>query len=411
MQAQSQPQPIWQMQDSGATAGLRGIDSVDGTVAWASGTGGTVLKTTDGGQHWQKCAIPDAATDGATLDFRGVQAWDAQTAIVMASGPGDKSRLYKTTDGCDTWRLLLRNADPSGFYDAFTFWDQRHGFLLGDPVMRTPFWQESEGKPPALVGPHLVDKELQHKRFLTITTSDGGTTWGYWGIDRGYFTEGAAKNGAAFAASNGALFVPTQIDDRCNVQPFESNRLWIAIGGKGGAAVDMGVRDPGDTCPQSPEDRDVLRFGWSLPRSVPIAGGTDSSGVFSLAFQLKDPPVAKGRTKLAENLGARYGIGVAVGGDYAKPDQNKGTAAWSSDEGWSWTASTTPPHGYRSTVQYSEPLKLWITAGTNGSDISRDDGRTWQPLDNGNWNALSLPFIVGPNGRIARLNPAALPKP
>jgi len=56
-------------------------------------------------------------------------------------------------------------------------------------------------------------------------------------------------------------------------------------------------------------------------------------------------------------------------------------------------------------VQWSESLKIWITAGTNGSDISRDDGKTWQPLDNGNWNAISLPFIVGPNGRIARLNP------
>jgi len=54
------------------------------------------------------------------------------------------------------------------------------------------------------------------------------------------------------------------------------------------------------------------------------------------------------------------------------------------------------------------PLKVWITVGTNGSDISWDDGRTWQLLDNGNWNALSLPFVVGPNGRIARLNPATL---
>ena len=91
--AQSNPPaapPVWQMQESGTTAGLRGIDSVDGTVAWASGTGGTVLKTLDGGAHWTQCAIPDAAKDGATLDFRGVQAWDAQTAIVMASGPGDK---------------------------------------------------------------------------------------------------------------------------------------------------------------------------------------------------------------------------------------------------------------------------------------------------------------------------------
>ena len=102
---------------------------------------------------------------------------------------------------------------------------------------------------------------------------------------------------------------------------------------------------------------------------------------------------------------------VAVGGDYTKPNESAGTAAWSADGGEHWTASTTPPHGYRSTVQWSESLKLWITAGTNGSDISRDDGRTWQPLDNGDWNALSLPFIVGPNGRIARLNPKALPNP
>ncbi len=100
---------------------------------------------------------------------------------------------------------------------------------------------------------------------------------------------------------------------------------------------------------------------------------------------------------------------IAVGGDYTKPNDSTGTAAWSSDGGQHWTASTTPPHGYRSSVQWSGPLKLWITAGTNGSDISRDDGRTWQPLDNGNWNALSLPFVVGPNGRIARLALATSP--
>ena len=47
--------PVWQMQESGTKAGLRGIDSVDGVVAWASGTGGTVLRTIDGGVHWLKC--------------------------------------------------------------------------------------------------------------------------------------------------------------------------------------------------------------------------------------------------------------------------------------------------------------------------------------------------------------------
>jgi hypothetical protein len=48
-QSPAAARPPWLMQDSGTTAGLRGIDSVDGMVAWASGTGGTVLKTIDGG--------------------------------------------------------------------------------------------------------------------------------------------------------------------------------------------------------------------------------------------------------------------------------------------------------------------------------------------------------------------------
>jgi len=40
-------QTVWALQDSGTTAGLRGIDSVDGKVGWANGTGGTVLRTLD----------------------------------------------------------------------------------------------------------------------------------------------------------------------------------------------------------------------------------------------------------------------------------------------------------------------------------------------------------------------------
>ena len=130
--------------------------------------------------------------------------------------------------------------------------------------------------------------------------------------------------------------------------------------------------------------------------SIPLAGGSDASGAFSLGYRVTLP-------QCTDCAGPFYQFTIAVGGDYTRPNDSTGTAAWSSDGGQHWTASTTPPHGYRSAVQWSEPLKLWITAGTNGSDISRDDGKIWQPLDNGNWNALSLPFVVGPNGKIARL--------
>ena len=343
VQPPSQAQQVWQMQNSTTNASLRGIDSVDGTVAWASGTGGTVLRTIDGGAHWESCAVPDAAKDGAILDFRGIQAWDQNTAIVMASGPGDKSRLYKTEDGCKTWKLNNHNEDKDGFWDVVRFQRGDFGFAIGD---------RNTG---VLIGDPLKG------RFETEVMLLG----------HGWFIDDAgceSKEGeAAFAASNSSAFI------------FGSRRYILGTGGKAGAsALISALLYMGDGS------------GPCLRVAVPMAGGTDSSGVFSLFFKsLK--------------------TGLAVGGDYLKPNESMGTAAWTQDGGRRWRAAKSPPHGYRSTVQWSEQEKLWITAGTNGSDISRDDGRTWQPLDNGNWNALALPFVVGPKGRIARLNPVALP--
>ncbi|MGC2301265.1 MAG: hypothetical protein WA476_20845 [Acidobacteriaceae bacterium] len=141
-------------------------------------------------------------------------------------------------------------------------------------------------------------------------------------------------------------------------------------------------------------------MGWNR-RPIPLAGGTASTGAFALALRYTGSPCSDC------GFGTYWHL-VAVGGDYTKPNEVAGTAASSTDGGWTWSPATTPPHGFRSTVQWSELLKSWVTAGTNGSDISRDDGRTWQALDDGTWNALSLPFVVGPRGRIARLRPDAL---
>src|SRR5580693_4004863 len=121
----------WAIENSGTTADLRGIDNVGGGVAWASGTNGTVLRTEDGGYLWQTCAIPLGAEH---LDFRGIQGFDANTAIVMSSGKGDLSRLYKTTDGCQTWTLLFTNPDKTGFWDAIQFANPKFALLVGDPV-------------------------------------------------------------------------------------------------------------------------------------------------------------------------------------------------------------------------------------------------------------------------------------
>ena len=342
--------PIWKMQQSGTTASLRGVYSVDGKIAWASGTGGTVIKTIDSGEHWIRCATPDVATDGGTLDFRGVQALDSKIAIVMASGPGAMSRLYQTEDGCQSWKLIFRNPNsPEGFFDSF-FADWAMG-------AGTPGWSGS------LLGDPV------HGRFMVFDSQDSGTTW------TARNSADLALNGtdaSAFAASN-SLFPATQ--DNSHVAQI------FASGGKGGALLWV----------EKIPDHTWRRI------TLPLAHGNDSSGIFSVAIHTESVPF--------RNVLALQETTIVVGGDYMKSNEPVGVAAWSTDR-IHWTAATKPPHGYRSSVAWSPESQMWIAVGTNGSDMSRDDGKTWTPLDDGNWNALSLPFVVGPNGRIAQLSPS-----
>jgi len=326
----------WAMEDSFSKAGLRGIHAVGGGVAWASGTDGTVLRTEDGGYMWQSCALPPGADK---LDFRGIWAWDANTAMVMSSGPGELSRLYKTTDGCSSWKLLYTNPDKEGFWDTMVFANDSFGYIFGDPVdgrfrlLRITASSYGKYSPLVLAGPEVDSRKL-----------------------------------GAFAASNSAMAIV--------LTPTPGLvRTWLGTGGKGGSVVFSGfVVAPFCTCGQPILDA----------VTVPLASGTDSSGVFSLAFRDQN-------------------IGIAVGGNYKQPNERHGTAAWTSDGGKAWTAAAKPPHGYRSAVAWDAQDKEWIAVGTNGSDVSFDDGKTWQFLDSGNWNALSLPWVVGPEGRIAKL--------
>jgi hypothetical protein len=359
------------LQTSNTTADLRGIHNVGNGVAWASGTNGTVLRTEDGGYVWQSCSIPPGAEK---LDFRGIQAFDANTAIVMSSGPGDQSRLYKTTDGCHTWKLLFTNPDKDGFWDALQLGGDETIWLLGDPVRNA---------------------------FALFASDDGGRNWQK---RRNKGLKVQPNKQAAFAAGNSSMTA------------FK-NDVSFASGGAGGAFVYTIVATEIclDDCSEDEQNLDGHRDKWAR-QAVPIGDQTDSSGVFSLA-------VSHGPSSLAElqkaQAGASDGTSVAVGGDYKKPDQATRTSAYSDGKGKPWLPALTQPHGYRSSVAYDPSTKTWIAVGPNGTDISTDDGRNWHPVHpssalhepedaDRNWNALSLPYVVGPKGRIGKLNPAAL---
>jgi photosystem II stability/assembly factor-like uncharacterized protein len=197
-------------------------------------------------------------------------------------------------------------------------------------------------------------------QFIILATTDGGETW--------HEAQGAARpmandGEAAFAASGTSLVLSG------------ARFGWLGTGGS--TARVYRTADGGAT--------------WRAHASA-IPAKSASGGVFSVAF--------------ADSL-----HGIVVGGDYQQPDSAGGTAASSSDGGLTWIPSTQFPQGFRSGVairRVDAGMLLAIAVGTNGSDVSRDGGRTWTPLDATGFNAVQfapsgVAFAVGARGRVARL--------
>ena len=100
--------PHWTLQSSGVTSRLRGVSAVSDRVAWASGSGSTVLRTNDGGATWQKLTV---TTD--QLDFRDIDAIDARTAYVLSIGNGPASSFSRYPGRTIEWPKRYAAAENS----------------------------------------------------------------------------------------------------------------------------------------------------------------------------------------------------------------------------------------------------------------------------------------------------------
>ena len=212
----------WEAQSTGVTERLRGVSAVNERVAWASGAGGTVLRTADGGATWTKLVVPDADK----LDFRDVDAVDALAAYVLSIGPGAASRIYKTADGGANWLLQFTNDNPKGFFDAMAFWDAQRGLVIGDSI---------DG------------------RFDILRTMDGGRRWTRIPADA---LPAALPNEGAFAGSG------------TNVAVLPGGHAWIGTGASTQCRV-LRTTDYGAT--------------WTIAET-PVAA-SPSAGIFSVAFR------------------------------------------------------------------------------------------------------------------------------
>jgi photosystem II stability/assembly factor-like uncharacterized protein len=224
----------WQKVDVATTAGFRGLNVVSEKIIWASGTEGTVIRSVDAGKTWSAMTVPGEEK----LDFRGIKAFDGNTAVIISSGPAEKgeAKIFRTTDGGKSWKQVFEEKRAGIFFDAVAFWDKQNGIVLSDPV---------DGK------------------FALFITDDGGLTWKQ--LTAANLPAALPKEGG-FAASNSCLVVEG------------THNVWFATGGASVARV-FHSSDRGKT--------------WQVAET-PMHPRNASSGIFSLAFRDAKNGIAAG---------------------------------------------------------------------------------------------------------------------
>jgi photosystem II stability/assembly factor-like uncharacterized protein len=112
----------------GVNTSLRGMSIPSDEVIWVSGSNGTIGKSYDSGKTWKWNIIPGFEK----RDFRDIEAFDSSTAIAMAVD--NPAIILKTTDGGNTWEKVFEHAKEGMFLDAMDFKNKKEGICIGDPV-------------------------------------------------------------------------------------------------------------------------------------------------------------------------------------------------------------------------------------------------------------------------------------
>jgi len=149
------PSP-WELINIDTKASLRGLHVYSENEIFASGTGGTMVSSIDGGTTWRVKVVEGAEE----LDFRDIHAIDEGTIVAITSGT--PARIYRSTNGGLSWKMVYQHKDERVFLDSLSFWDDKRGVVMGDPITQRLFllrtndagksWKLSQRFPTTLPG-------------------------------------------------------------------------------------------------------------------------------------------------------------------------------------------------------------------------------------------------------------------
>jgi photosystem II stability/assembly factor-like uncharacterized protein len=315
------------VQQSGVTVLLQSVSAVDEKAVWAGGAGGTVLRTLDGGESWERRAIAGAEQ----LEFRGIHAISGNEAWALSAGNGGQSRIYHTRDGGATWTLQFLNTDSTAFYDCITFFDATHGVAYSDA---------SQG------------------RTVVVRTEDGGAHWMLLPV---LAVPAPLAGEGGFASSNS-----------CAIS-VDSRHGWIAAS-EPGARI-FGTTDAGRTWTVVANNTPFVHDSMAGITALSFRDSIHGIGVAARVDRAMARDTSPAAVATTDDGGATWTLRHrpprpgALSGVALVPGVSSGTAAiasygglfYSSDDGNNWTAAETGEYW----AVRAAGRRLWAV-GTNG---------------------------------------------
>jgi hypothetical protein len=230
------------------------VHAVSSDIAWAAGDNAQVVRTTDGGEHWEAHPTPSGS-------HSAIYAFDAETCVVT----GYPGRFWRTTNGGTSWdEVFYVDTSINGIH----FFDAQHGWAVGDPVA---------------------------DRWVILETFDGGASWspsptapqsgGLVGLWRSFSWVGTlgvfGTNGFVVwrTTNGGADWAPVSTNVE-QVAGLVLSASGIGLAGGDLYALDRST-DAGQTWQaiESPTPARLLTFDW-IAGTDEVWGSTSTQGVF-----------------------------------------------------------------------------------------------------------------------------------
>ena len=340
----------WEPQSSGTLVALRAVHFLaDGRRGWAAGDTGTILVTADGGQRWQLQATgaPEHlrsitfAADGR----RGWSVGDAGTILTTSTGGEQWARVPRPT----TYRLMFVHAGADG----------ERGWVVGDrgTILTTEDggkgWQRQDSR---------TEEDLRAIRFA----ADGRRGWA------------VGANGASLATVDGGrqwapVTIGTTVSLRALAAASDGRRGWVvgsygtvlatADGGSRWIARTAGTRS---ALPGLHLDRDSRR-GWAAGGGGTILVTSDGGRT----WQVQPSRTTRDLASIAFLADGRRG--------WASGDE--GVLLSTVDGGSRWEQRRLEPAGIIINVRFLADGRRGWAATASGMFTTIDGGAQWNRHD------------------------------